>query len=144
MIARLRSLLYLLPQLWRALFKRPITVRYPFEPMELPPYFRGRVVIDADACRGCGACTRDCPTSALELQREDKENFHLFYSPDQCAYCGQCEVSCRFGAIKLTNEHVPATSQRVPLEVLVKPESEDGDRGAGMRIRNDVSGKPEF
>lgn len=125
MIKRLRSLIYLLPQLWRTLFKRPITVRYPFEPMDLPPDFRGRVVIDADACRGCGLCVRDCPAGALELQREDKDNFHLFYYPDRCAYCGQCETSCRFGAINLTNEYVPASSERLPLEVLVKREKDD-------------------
>jgi len=125
MIKRLRSLIYLLPQLWRALFKRRITVRYPFEPMELPSYFRGRVEIDADACRGCGLCVRDCPASALELQREDKDNFHLFYYPDRCAYCGQCEVSCRFDAIKLTNEYVQAAPGRAPLEVLVRPEKDD-------------------
>ncbi|HDQ70985.1 MAG TPA: 4Fe-4S dicluster domain-containing protein [Chloroflexi bacterium] len=127
MIKRLRSLIYLLPQLWRALFKRPITVRYPFEPMELPPYFRGRVAVDENACRGCGLCVRDCPTAALKLEKEDDGEFHLFYYPDRCAYCGQCEDSCRFDAIKLTNEYVPAASERAPLEVLVKPEKDQNE-----------------
>ena len=39
---RLRSLFSLIPQLWNTLRTRPITVRYPFEPLKLPPYFRGR------------------------------------------------------------------------------------------------------
>ena len=69
-MTRLHSLVYLLPQLWRTLFTRPITVRYPFGPLELPSYFRGRVVIDIDLCRGCGLCVRDCPAFALELERE--------------------------------------------------------------------------
>jgi formate hydrogenlyase subunit 6/NADH:ubiquinone oxidoreductase subunit I len=69
-MSRLHSLVYLLPQLWRTLFTRPITVRYPFGPLELPSYFRGRVVIDIELCRGCGLCVRDCPAFALELERE--------------------------------------------------------------------------
>ena len=36
MLSRFRSFTYLLPQLWRALFTRPITVRFPFAPLELP------------------------------------------------------------------------------------------------------------
>jgi len=69
-MSRLHSLVYLLPQLWRTLLTRPITVRYPFGPLELPAYFRGRVVIDIELCRGCGLCVRDCPAFALELERE--------------------------------------------------------------------------
>jgi formate hydrogenlyase subunit 6/NADH:ubiquinone oxidoreductase subunit I len=132
----LHALIYMLPELWRALLKRPITVRYPFGPMEFPPHFRGRVIVDEDACRGCGLCVRDCPASALELKREDKDTFHLIYHPDRCAYCGQCEVSCRFGAIKLTNEHVQAAPQRITQEVLVKPEK--GDEAERAKTKSGV------
>ena len=64
-MSRLHSLVYLLPELWRTLFTRPITVRYPFGPLELPPYFRGKVTIESALCTGCGACVRDCPAFAL-------------------------------------------------------------------------------
>jgi hydrogenase-4 component H len=120
---RLHSLVYLLPQLCRALFNRPITVRYPFAPLELPPYFRGRLVVDAERCRGCGACARDCPAAALELQRQDRQSFRLIYHPDRCAYCGQCEASCRFGAIRQVNRVVHASPDREEFaEVLVEKE----------------------
>jgi len=111
-MSRLHSLVYLLPQLWRTLFTRPITVRYPFAPLELPPYFRGRVVIDMDLCRGCGLCVRDCPAFALELERESREKFRLIHYHDRCAYCGQCQDVCRYGAIRLTGEYVPAAADR--------------------------------
>ena len=33
----------------------------------------GSIVIDRDACRDCGACTRECPTTAMELLGETWE-----------------------------------------------------------------------
>ncbi len=116
MFSRWRSLVYLLPQIWRALIHGPRTVGYPFAPAKLPSGYRGRVVIDADRCRGCSLCVRDCPAMALELHRESREVYRLIYHPDRCAYCGQCELSCNFGAIKLDNQFVPGTPQRETLE----------------------------
>ncbi len=130
-MSRLHSLVYLLPELWRTLFTRPITVRYPFGPLELPPYFRGKVTIEPTLCTGCGACVRDCPAFALELERESdapnkaeglalskaegskgREGFRLIHYHDRCAYCGQCQDVCRQGAIRLTSEYVPAAADR--------------------------------
>jgi formate hydrogenlyase subunit 6/NADH:ubiquinone oxidoreductase subunit I len=120
-IQKARSIMYLLPNLWRTLSTAPITVRYPFAPLELPPYFRGRVVVEPDLCRGCGVCVRDCPAFGLELERTSRDRFRLIHYSDRCANCGQCEASCRFGAIRLVNEYVPATSRREELvEVLVE------------------------
>ena len=119
-MARFRSFPFLLPQLLRALFTRPITIHYPFAPVELSPYFRGRVVVDAELCRGCGLCARDCPAAALELERQDRDAFRLVHYPDRCANCGQCETSCTFGAIKQVNEFVHAASERKALtEVMI-------------------------
>ena len=130
-MSRLHSLVYLLPELWRTLFTRPITVRFPFGPLELPPYFRGRVTIEPALCTGCGACVRDCPAFALELERESdalgplvlskaegsqgREKFRLIHYHDRCAYCGQCQDGCRQGAIRLTSEYVPAAADREAL-----------------------------
>ena len=111
-MSRLHSLIYLLPELWRTLFTRPITVRFPFVPLELPPYFRGKVTIEPALCIGCGLCVRDCPAFALELERESREEFRLIHYHDRCAYCGQCQDVCRQGAIRLTNEYVPAAANR--------------------------------
>lgn len=119
-MSRLKSLIYLLPQLWETLRKKVSTVGYPFGPMELPANFRGRVRIEPDRCRGCGACVRDCPAFGLELEKESRDEFRLIHYPRRCICCGQCEDSCRFDAIRLTNEFVEPTIGERPLpEVLV-------------------------
>lgn len=126
---RLRSLFSLVPQLWNTLCSRPITVGYPFEPLELPPYFRGRVVTDPDKCVGCGLCARDCPANGLILERNGKKGFRLIHYPDRCAYCGQCEEDCRRSAIWLTHEYPPPTTDREELvHVLVERWGEDEGR----------------
>lgn len=126
-MARLRSLIYLLPHLWETLRKVVSTVDYPFGPLELPSNFRGRVRIEPDLCRGCGACVRDCPAFGLELERDSRDEFRLIHYPDRCICCGQCEESCRFDAIYLTNEFVePTIGEKPGKEILVSrtPEEE--------------------
>ena len=124
-MSRFHSLIYMLPELWRTLLTKPITVRFPFAPAELPLYFRGKVVIDPTLCRGCGLCVRDCPAYALELEREGSEKFRLIHYHDRCAYCGQCEVSCKFGAIALSNEFVPAAPRRDALSQVMVDRDND-------------------
>ena len=122
-MSRLDSLVYLLPELVRTLLDRRMTVHFPFTPLELPSYYRGRVVAQPDLCKGCGLCVRDCPALALELERESRDQFRLIDYPDPCAYCGQCSDDCRHGAIDLVAQYAPAVLQRDALtEVLVERE----------------------
>jgi formate hydrogenlyase subunit 6/NADH:ubiquinone oxidoreductase subunit I len=119
---------YLLPEIWRTVTRHPITLGFPKTPLALPSSFRGRVVAEAEACRGCGLCVRDCPAEALEMERKGRDEFRLIYHPDRCAYCGQCAESCHQGAIRLINAFTAPTTDRTELvEVLVErtPEAEE-------------------
>jgi formate hydrogenlyase subunit 6/NADH:ubiquinone oxidoreductase subunit I len=124
---RVRSLVYMLPQIVRAVIAPPITVRFPFGPAEIPQGYRGLVRIRADLCRGCSLCVRDCPAFALELIRENRETFQLIYYPDRCAYCGQCELSCNFGAIYQQNELAPSTKDLSDLATVLVDRKPKGD-----------------
>lgn len=121
-----KSLFYLWPQVGDTVRNGPQTVRYPFAPLELPAGFRGHVLINADNCRGCSLCVRDCPAEALELHRQSKKQFQLIYHPERCAYCGQCEISCNFDAIYLSNAFVHGSADRGTFTVVLvdrKPEA---------------------
>jgi formate hydrogenlyase subunit 6/NADH:ubiquinone oxidoreductase subunit I len=124
----LHAWVYLLPEIWRTVTRKPITLGFPKAPLELPTSFRGRVVADADACRGCSLCARDCPAEALELERKGRDDFRLIYHPDRCAYCGQCAESCPQDVLHLTHAFTRPTFDRTDLvEILVErtPEAED-------------------
>jgi formate hydrogenlyase subunit 6/NADH:ubiquinone oxidoreductase subunit I len=122
-MARRRSLVLLLPELLRTLFAPRVTVRFPAGPTALPEGFRGRVAMHTELCAGCGLCARDCPTGALELQREALQRFRLLHHGDRCAYCGQCVDSCGQRAITLVNELPGATPWRIGMtRVLVADE----------------------
>jgi formate hydrogenlyase subunit 6/NADH:ubiquinone oxidoreductase subunit I len=131
---RLRSIIYLLPDLVHTLFTRCTTVRYPFEPLELPGYFRGRVVVDAERCRGCGACVRDCPSTGLCLQQDGHGGYRLIHYPDRCANCGQCEASCPADALHLVSAYVaPTVARETLVETLAEhsgPRRKKGTRQA--------------
>ena len=51
--------------------------------------------IDAEKCKGCSACKRNCPSSAIV---GDLRHPHLI-NPYKCTCCGHCTTKCRFDAI---------------------------------------------
>jgi formate hydrogenlyase subunit 6/NADH:ubiquinone oxidoreductase subunit I len=89
----------------RSLFRKPVTQPYPFERIEAPERFRGKLEWDLTNCTGCQLCIKDCPANAIQLLIVDKatKRFVMRYQADHCTYCGQCVVSCRFNCLKLSN-----------------------------------------
>jgi len=54
-----------------------------------------RYTIDEDACDGCGACHRACPTEAIT--GEKKKPHHI--DPEACSRCGICRSECKVDAV---------------------------------------------
>ena len=53
--------------------------------------------IQADLCKKCGLCARECPTYAIS-GTVGRDPFTI--DPNLCIRCGACVLTCKFDAIK--------------------------------------------
>lgn len=118
-IKKLRSFFYLLPNILSALFRSPETRDFPNKRSPFPSRYRGRVSIHAENCIGCSLCVRDCPSEALQMEKESKDKFKLVHFRDRCTYCGQCELSCRYDAIYMENDYPAPTDHKEDFFVIL-------------------------
>lgn len=102
------------------LLRKPATQKYPEVKPEIPEGFRGKQVFDINLCVGCGLCSRDCPSGAIEMIEVDgkkRPHFHL----DLCIFCYQCAESCPRNAIKSSKIFELASAQKS--ELFMKPQA---------------------
>ena len=53
--------------------------------------------IDADKCKGCGKCARNCPVSAISGEKKAPHTIDTA----KCIKCGTCQGGCPFDAIEV-------------------------------------------
>ena len=93
----------------RYMFKRPVTVNYPFEKGPLSARFRGEHALrrypnGEERCIACKLCEAICPALAITIEaepREDGSRRTTRYDIDmtKCIYCGYCQEACPVDAI---------------------------------------------
>jgi hydrogenase-4 component H len=119
----------MLPEVMRHLFKKVATVPYPFQKLKVAKGFRGRPVMDAKLCIGCQMCVRDCPSEALEINKESErtdeqgkviKSFSMTLYLDRCTHCAQCEEICPKKAVTLDEQYEEAAFDRGALKFIYK------------------------
>jgi NADH-quinone oxidoreductase subunit I len=91
------------------LFKRKVTINYPYEKGSLSPRFRGEHVLrrypnGEERCIACKLCEAICPAQAITIEaeaRDDGSRRATRYDIDmtKCIYCGYCQEACPVDAI---------------------------------------------
>lgn len=115
------SMFYGLIIVFKHMFKRPVTIRYPEEKRTLPERSRGRHHLTLwndgkERCVGCELCAIVCPAQAIYVKPaannpEDPHSHGERYASDfqinmlRCIFCGYCEEACPTGAIILGNDY---------------------------------------
>jgi formate hydrogenlyase subunit 6/NADH:ubiquinone oxidoreductase subunit I len=120
----------MLKELMGSLCCPPVTVRYPYERLKMPPRYRGRISFKSDLCVGCKICVRDCPSGAIEIvqlpgdkyqftyrslleqkkvslqiDRGGKKRFKAVFNLGKCLFCAQCVESCPRKALFETDDY---------------------------------------
>ncbi len=91
------------------IFRRKVTINYPFEKGPLSPRFRGEHVLrryenGQERCIACKLCEAVCPAQAITIDstiREDGLRRTSRYDIDmtKCIFCGLCQEACPVDAI---------------------------------------------
>src|SRR5476649_1626418 len=94
---------------FRYIFKRKVTLNYPYEKGRLSPRFRGEHALrrypnGEERCIACKLCEAVCPAQAITIEaepRDDGSRRTTRYDIDmtKCIYCGLCQEACPVDAI---------------------------------------------
>ena len=103
----------------RHMFKKPVTVNYPYQKVPMFPKYRGKQVLMRDEhglekCVACGLCSVACPADAIYLEAAENDGtvmagprYASVYQihKTRCIFCGMCEEACPVSAIFMGKDY---------------------------------------
>ena len=123
---------------FKYLFKKKVTINYPYEKGKISPRFRGEHALrrypnGEERCIACKLCEAVCPAQAITIEsaeREDGSRKTTRYDIDmmKCIYCGLCEESCPVDAIVQGPNFEFSTETREELYYTKEKLLDNGDR----------------
>ena len=128
------------------MFRKPVTINYPFEKGKISPRFRGEHALrrypnGEERCIACKLCEAVCPALAITIDsepRDDGSRRTTRYDIDmtKCIYCGLCEESCPVDAIVQGPNYEFAKETREELFYDKEKLLENGDRWESVLSKN--------
>ncbi len=115
-------------------FKKPKTLKYPFEGKEPALRYRGFHLNDWDKCTGCGNCADICPNKAIEMVKitelesnptEGKKNERPRLDYGRCCFCGLCVDICPAGSLRLSRDYLHIHFKKDTFTFIPKDEKSD-------------------
>jgi NADH-quinone oxidoreductase subunit I len=123
---------------FRYMFKKRVTINYPYEKGPLGQRFRGEHALrrypgGEERCIACKLCEAVCPAQAITIEaapREDDSRRTTRYDIDmtKCIYCGFCQEACPVDAIVEGPNFEYATESREELYYNKEKLLANGDR----------------
>lgn len=140
------------------LFRKPVTVEYPRQPVQVKARWRGRHILRRHAnglekCIGCSLCAAACPSYAIYVEAAENdpaspvspgERYANIYEINmlRCIFCGYCEDACPTGAIVLGHEFEMADYRQGDF-VYAKEDMLEGVKGSVPQRRESArTGQP--
>lgn len=72
-------------------------------------HISGQPQIDAESCRGCKACLKQCANDGLLWNADTRK---MSVDKEHCVGCGRCIGACNFDAIQFEDYHAPQLLNR--------------------------------
>lgn len=94
-----------------SLFKKPETLKYPFEKKDAYPQLKGHVVNHVDDCILCGICEKRCPCHTITVDKAARTWTVYEY---RCIQCGFCVRECPKNCLEMAPNYAPVTRKPEP------------------------------